>query len=214
MAAKKVISSSASNDEEIESSTLEVENKKLKTENTKLKKNIESMSSELAEVKKMIESLNTTSAVKVDNFAEEDVLVCSLCVGSLSVGTESYGRGTVYNFSQFGEEQEIPFGELRNIVRNNRSFAEDGAFYVEDEVAVKKLRLGNAYKHCLSADQMKNIMTQTSEKFVELYDKASALQKENIVGLIVEAQTNGQFVDANILSQIGQRANKDLINID
>jgi cell division septum initiation protein DivIVA len=200
------------------SAIVEAENKKLKTDNKKLKQTVESMNAELAELKKMIASISenastatsTTSAISTD----EEVLVCSLCVGALSVGTEKHGRGTIYEFGEFGEEQEIPFGDLRDIVRNNRSFADGCAFYVLDEGVAKKLRLVSAYKNAINADEMRNIMSSDANTFVKLYDKATNLQKENIISLITDAKAKGQFVDANILNQIGQRSNRDLMNLE
>lgn len=217
MAVKKVSGTSASVVDEAEVSVQNAETKKLKAENTKLKKNIETLSAELDEVKKMIESFNASAGIiptSSDSISNEDILVCSLCCGTLSVGTEVSGRGTVYNFKEFGEEQEIPYGDLRDIVRNNRRFAEDGVFYIEDEKAVKKLRLGQAYKLCLSADEMKEIMSKPSDEFMELYYKASTLQKENIEGMLVEAKLKGKAVDANILARVGEHSGKNLMDID
>lgn len=216
MAVKKVSGASASNVDEAEASVQTAETKKLKAENTKLKKSVETLTTELEEIKKMVASLSSTSSnvQTTESISNEDILVCSLCCGSLSVGTESSGRGTVYNFETFGEEQEIPYGDLRDIVRNNRRFAEGGAFYIEDEKAVKKLRLGQAYKRCLSSEDMKDIMSKQSDEFMELYYKASELQKESIEAMLVEAKLKGQPVDANVLARVGEHSGKNLMDID
>lgn len=218
MAVKKVSGASASNVEEAEATVQNAETKKLKAENTKLKKNVETLSAELEEIKKMVESLSNNTAngsnVASDSITNEDIPVCSLCCGSLSVGTENSGHGTIYNFEEFGEEQEIPYGDLRDIVRNNRRFAEAGVFYIEDEKAVKKLRLGQAYKRCLSSDEMKDIMSKPSDEFMELYYKASSLQQENIEAMLVEAKLNGKSVDANILARVSEHSGKNLMDID
>lgn len=217
MAVKKVSGASASNVEEAEATVQNAETKKLKAENTKLKKNVETLSAELEEIKKMVESLSGNSGSSIastESITNEDIPVCSLCCGSLSVGTENSGHGTVYNFEEFGEEQEIPYGDLRDIVRNNRRFAEAGVFYIEDEKAVKKLRLGQAYKRCLSSDEMKDIMSKSSDEFMELYYKASGLQQENIEAMLVEAKLNGKSVDANILARVSEHSGKNLMDID
>lgn len=213
MATKKVIASASEEGAEVTQAT---ETKKLKAENTKLKKNLEAISAELDEVKRIIENFNNNPvpSSRSESISNEDILVRSLCGNSLSVGTESHGRGTVYHFNEFGEEQEIPYGDLRDIVRNNRRFAESGIFYIEDKEAVKKLRLGQAYKRCLNVDEMKDIMSQTPEEFMKLYDKASDLQKDSIIGMIIEAKSNGGHVDANIVDQVSRRSGKNLMDID
>ena len=195
---------------------LETENQELQQTNKTLQSDLKKMSNEMQELKKMIQSISKGDTVsttkKIDG--DEEVTVVSLCIGTLSISTEGLGKGVLYEFSNFGDEQEISFSELRDIVRSNRGFAENLIFYIKNEDVVKKLHLTSFYNKYASDDEMRSILSVDPKNAVKIYEKASAYQKENIVLMLTNAKLEGRVVDANILSEIGRLVNKDLINID
>lgn len=196
---------------------LETENKELQETNEALKTNVDKMAKEMEELKNMIKAIskNSTSTNISDKIdGDEEITVTSLCVGTLSISTEGLGRGSLYEFAEFGTEQEIPFNELREIVKHNQSFANNLVFYINDPKVVKKLHLNQSYNKYISADEMKNILTQDTKKFVKLYEKASTYQKDNIVSLLCNEKLEGKNVDANILAEIGKITGRDLLGIE
>lgn len=143
--------------------------------------------------------------------SDTDITVVSQVVGTLTISTEGNGIGTVYNFEHFGEAQDIPFGDLRDIVKNKPNFAKEGVYYICNPQAVKKLRLNHQYENLIDKNTFANILNMDSKTVVALYQSAPKLQKEQIIGLIEEKIEKKQDVDGNILIQIGRLCGKDFL---
>lgn len=143
--------------------------------------------------------------------SDTDITVVSQVVGTLTISTEGNGIGTVYNFEHFGEAQDIPFGDLRDIVKNKPNFAKEGVYYICNPQAVKKLRLNHQYENLIDKNTFANILDMDSKTVVALYQSAPKLQQEQIVGLIEEKIEKKQDVDGNILIQIGRLCGKDFL---
>ena len=143
--------------------------------------------------------------------ADTDILVISQTVGSLAISTEGNGIGTVYRFEKFGDVQDIPFGDLRDIVKNKPKFAKEGAYFICNPQAVKKLRLGNQYKNLIDDKTFLNLFDKDADTIVALYKSAPSMQQKQIVGLIEEKLEKGVDVDGNVLIKIGQLCGKDFL---
>ena len=143
--------------------------------------------------------------------ADTDITVISQTVGKLVISTEGNGVGTVYRFEQFGEVQDIPFGDLRDIVKNKPRFAKEGAYYICNPQAVKKLRLDAQYKNLIDEKTFTNLFELDSKTIVNLYESAPKMQQEQIVSLIEDRLANHLDVDGNVLIKIGQLCGKDFL---
>lgn len=143
--------------------------------------------------------------------ADTDIMVISQTVGSLAISTEGNGIGTVYRFEKFGDVQDIPFGDLRDIVKNKPKFAKEGAYFICNPQAVKKLRLGNDYKNLIDDNTFLNLFDKDADTIVALYKSAPSMQQKQIVGLIEDRLEKGIEVDGNVLVKIGQLCGKDFL---
>ena len=143
--------------------------------------------------------------------ADTDIMVISQTVGSLAISTEGNGIGTVYRFEKFGDVQDIPFGDLRDIVKNKPKFAKEGAYFICNPQAVKKLRLGNDYKNLIDNSTFLNLFDKDADTIVALYKSAPSMQQKQIVGLIKDRLEKGIEVDGNVLVKIGQLCGKDFL---
>ena len=92
--------------------------------------------------------------------------------------------------------------------------AKNGRFYILDERAVSKLRLKNNYKHVLSPEQLKQILTTNVDNAIELYKLANDAQKRTIIDLVKEAKFNGSSIDYNLLKQLSELSHVDLISVE
>ena len=146
--------------------------------------------------------------------ADTTIPVVSLTTGTLVVSTLGNGLGTVYRFENFGEVQDIPFSDLKDIVKNKPNFAREGAYYIDDENAVKKLRLERQYQNILSEDDIKRFFKGTADNAVKIYNNMTPMQKHQIVSLIEDKIQKKESIDANILVSIGKLANKDFLYRD
>ena len=193
------------------------ETKTNKTTIKNLEQQIAEQQEQIKQLMAMLQNQNNnvvTNNVPVDSDigAEEEILVISLTPNKLNL----VGNGGVvlFSFDNMYEEQYIDYTSLKEIVRLNRDMAKNGRFYILDERAVSKLRLKNNYKHVLSPEQLKQILTTNVDNAIELYKLANETQKRTIVDLVKEAKFNGGSVDYNLLKQLSELSHVDLMNVE
>lgn len=177
---------------------------------------------QLKEMQKQIANLTKENEqLKVDKEDEKDeeeltsdtdIPVISLVTGGLTISTEGNGNGTVYRFENFGEIKDIPFGDLKDIVKNKSDFAKGGVYYIANEEAVKKLRLSRDYKNIISDEMFAHLLEEDSKVAIEAYKLAPKLQQEQVVSMIEDRLENGVEVDANILVKIGKLCGRDFMS--
>jgi hypothetical protein len=82
---------------------------------------LKEMQKQIANLTKENEQLKVDKEEKEENeelTSDTDIPVISLVTGGLTLSTEGNGNGTVYRFEEFGEIRDIPFGDLKDIVKN------------------------------------------------------------------------------------------------
>ena len=182
---------------------------------------IEDLMNQLKEMQQQIASLTKEKeqleADKEEKEVEEltsdtDIPVISLVTGGLTISTEGNGVGTVYRFEEFGEIKDIPFGDLKDIVKNKPEFAKSGIFYIANEEAVKKLRLSRDYKNIISDELFAHLLEEDAKVVIEAYKIAPKLQQEQVVSMIEDKLEKGIEVDANILVKIGKLCGRDFMS--
>jgi hypothetical protein len=181
-----------------------------------LLKKFEELQKQLTELKAENNALKDNTQVEDNDNTEEltsdtDITVISQTVGKLVISTEGNGVGTVYRFEEFGEVQDIPFGDLKDIVKNKPRFAKEGAYFICNPQAVKKLRLGNQYKNLIDDKTFVNLFDKDAKTIIALYESAPKMQQEQVVSLIQDRLDNGLEVDGNVLIKIGQLCGRDFI---
>lgn len=179
-----------------------------------LSKQIEEMNKKLLELSEENKALkeNVTKETQAEELnSDTEIPVVSMCVGKLVISTLGNGLGNIYRFSEFGEIQDIPFGDLKEIVKNKPYFAKEGAFYIANEEAVKKLRLTRDYEHIISNKMFETLLNQNAEVVVEAYKTAPDLQKSQVISLIEDKLASGADIDGNILIKIGKLCGKSFI---
>lgn len=194
-----------------------------KTTSTVNKTIIDQLQAENKELKEKMEELlqlvqsqsNNDIRTQENKFNPEDeITVISLVPHKLNLCTERYGQGDLYEFNSMYEEQDIPWGDLKDIVRANRKMAQNGKFYILNESAVNLLRLRTSYKNMLNPDQFKTILNTQPDKIVEIYKLAPSGQRNIIVEILKNKQLNHENIDLNILHAISDLSGVDLINIE
>lgn len=184
-----------------------------------LLKKFEELQKQLAELKAENDALKDTKQVEDDNNTEEltsdtDITVISQTVGKLVLSTEGNGMGTVYRFEEFGEVQDIPFGDLKDIVKHKPRFAKEGAYFICNPQAVKKLRLGTQYKNLIDDETFTNLFDKDAKTIVALYESAPKMQQDQVVSLIEDRLAKKLEVDGNVLIKIGKLCGKDFLTTE
>lgn len=183
--------------------------------NTELMKKLEELQKQITELRAENSTLKDNQIDKqednVEITADTDVTVISQTVGKLVLSTEGNGIGTVYRFEEFGEVQDIPFGDLKDIVKNKPRFAKEGAYFICNPQVVKKLRLGTQYKNLIDDKTFTNLFDKDAKTIVALYESAPKMQQEQVVSLIEDRLERHLDVDGNVLIKIGKLCGKDFL---
>ena len=183
--------------------------------NAELLKKLEEMQKQINELKTENQALkNDTDEINEELNGDTEIEVISQFVGKLALSTDGNGMGTVYRFEKFGDVQDIPFSDLKDIVKNKPKFAKEGLYYIANEEAVKKLRLSKDYEHIVNNDIFVHILDEDSDTVIKAYKNAPKLQKEQIVSMIDERLAKNQEVDGNVLVKIGKLCGRDFLRVD
>lgn len=200
---------------------VETDNKEITQDVTQqLLKKLEEMQNQIAQLKAENESFKNKQVEDIDKEDEEDITadtdipVISQTVGKLVLSTDGNGVGTVYRFDNFGDVHDIPFADLKDIVKNKPRFAKEGAYYISNAQAVKKLRLTREYENIVDNKLFEHILDEKSDVVINTYKNAPKLQQEQIVSMIEEKIDKGQDVDGNILVKIGKLCGKDFLRVE
>lgn len=177
---------------------------------------------QMEEMKRQIEELTKSlgtkpnDPVKVDNKKfdlDDDIDVISLCNHRLNLYTGGFGQGERYWFDKFAEVKPIPFRDLKEIVKNNRSFLEKGYFYVDNEDARKAFRINRLYESLPNMQDFIHILEKTPQEVEKQLAIATAQQKDIIASVVIWKLFDGEKLDMNLVKVVGDAVHKDLVSI-
>lgn len=192
--------------------------KSTKSTNTVSKKEVEQMRQQMEDMQKLIiqltgKAFDQSQNVQYVNDSNKDVTLTSLTVGELNLSTEGYGQGEVYTFSHYGEQQAVPYEDLKKLIKNNKRFFEGGNVFINDEEVVKEQKLVNVYKKLLSYEQMEKIFSEDRSVFEEIYKGMTGNQKETLKGIIFDKlNENEKSVDMNIVQILNEDMGIDIMS--
>ena len=192
--------------------------KSTKSTNTVSKKEVEQMRQQMEDMQKLIiqltgKAFDQSQNVQYVNDSNRDVTLTSLTVGELNLSTEGYGQGEVYTFSHYGEQQTVPYEDLKKLIKNNKRFIEGGNVFINDEEVVKEQKLTNVYKKLLSYEQIEKIFSEDKDTFEKIYQSMTLNQKETLKGIIFDKlNKNEKSVDMNIVQVLNDDMGIDIMN--
>ena len=196
---------------------IDVSNEVVQDVTQELLKKFEELQKQLAELKAENDSLKDKQVedkeLEEELTADTDIMVVSQYMGKLVISTEGNGIGTVYRFEKFGDIHDIPFGDLKLIVKNNSKFAKQGVFYIANENVVKKLRLNRDYETIVTNKLFSHLLDEKADVIIKAYENAPRLQQKQIVAMIEERLANNKEVDGNVLVKIGKLCGRDFLRV-
>lgn len=187
--------------------------RKTNTSNISRDKEFEDMKRQIAELSKALLKNEpvSTSGTSID--LDEDIDVVSLCNNKLNLSTGGFGKGELYWFENFGEVKPIPFRDLKEIVKNNRTFLEKGYYYVESDKARKALRISRIYDNLPAAQDLINLLDKDIKTIKVILEKMTPEQKTMISSVVVNKLYNNEKIDMNIVKEIGDSIGRDLATV-
>ena len=188
--------------------------------NTKTNTKSNDDSKRIKELEKTVSDLNNMIALLMKQTAnnnvfsgDRDILFISLCNHILNLSTEPNGGGEIYTFTEFGEEQSIPYSDAKRIIKSNKSFIHGGKSYIADDELIKSEHLVNDYKKILSKDSLLELLSAERTKFPAIFDAMTDTQKELFRDIVVDKLTkNKNSVDMNIVQYINESLNIDILS--
>ena len=139
--------------------------------------------------------------------SDELIKLQSLTKGELCL---SVGGKVVVDFEKYGDIKPILYSELVNVVNQNRTFAEQGNFYIMDNRAVYHLGLSSYYNNIVSGDFINNIQNYDDETLNRILPKLSYTQKYTISRILSDCIYNDIKVDHNKIELISKLCGIDI----
>lgn len=177
-------------------------------------------SKKIKELEKTVSDLNNMIALLMKQTAnngtpsgDRDITFISLCNHILNLSTEPNGGGEIYTFTEFGEEQSIPYSDAKRIIKSNKSFIQGGKCYIADDELIKSEHLVNDYKKILSKDSLLELLSAERTKFPAIFDAMTDTQKELFRDIVVDKLSKSKnSVDMNIVQYINESLNIDILS--
>lgn len=183
-----------------------------KKEDTKKIKELEQTVSNLTAMVQLLMNNNQANVNNINN-ADRDITFISLCNHILNLSTGPDGKGTVYTFNEFGEEQSIPYFEAKQIIKNNKKFIKGGKCFIADGELINSEHLENDYKKILNKDEILELMSMDRNKFQEIFNNMVDSQKEIFRDIISSKLSKDKnSVDMNIVQYVNEYFNINLLD--
>lgn len=138
------------------------------------------------------------------------IRVMSLTNHRLTISTEGYGNGTVFNFVAYGQIQSILYEDLAKIIHNNERFAREGFFFIMDRRVVKIHNMEADYAKILTKEQIDNVLNLSLDSIREVVRNTTPHIKETIASIVLSKLLAGEFIDLNKVRVISTETGKDI----
>lgn len=142
---------------------------------------------------------------------DEDIQVISLCATKLNLSTGGFGEGNVYSFTEFGEVQMIPFRDLKEIVRNQKSFLKAGYFYVDSSDALIAMSVNKICENMPEKDLLLNLLEKDSKTIIKVLKMMPDGQREMFAIMMTKKIEDGSPIDMNVVDACSKMLGRDLV---
>lgn len=181
------------------------ENALLKQQLAEQQKQMESLMAQMEAMTKIFANSNNTP---VEN-TKRNITFISMVKGGLTLkGTRFY-----HIEKQFGK-RIFPETEARIILNNMPETVQNGLVYITDRHFIEENELSEYYDHLVDEKTMRTLLEQAPSKVMEIYKEANNEQKKIILDMVVDKCLNGEPIDANIVTQLGEACGVDFRSIE
>lgn len=177
-------------------------------------KELEELKRKVDALTKMLERQPATqvqSTKKTSIDPDEDIQVISLCATKLNLSTGGYGEGNVYSFTEFGEIQPIPFRDLKDIVRNQKSFLKAGYFYIDSSDALVAMSVSKICENMPEKDILLTLLDKDSKTIIKVLKMMPDGQREMFALMMMKRIEDNLPIDMNVIDACGKMLGRDLV---
>lgn len=118
-----------------------------------------------------------------------------------------------FEWSQFGDIQEIELRQLRNAKNTNRFFFENNYFLFDDDYSwvIDYLRVNKYYEHAISVEGYDELFTKTPKEIIAVIDEMSKGQKQSLLLCAQEKIQSGEIDSIKIVRALEEGLGVTLI---
>lgn len=200
------------------------------TQDNTLQKENQELKSQLAEMKKMMESLmasqkeTTTSAPTTPQFEQKSdeipeipmhktVKVMSLFSGGLNLKTANDSTAQIFRFEYVGQIFPILYSDLVKSIALQRNLYQEGYCMILDTNVVKAHYLEEDYKKFIDGKTINNILEYEPSKIKDIFSNTTPVIQQSIVDLIIQKINNNDYVDKNKITAISEVYGRDIYEL-
>ncbi len=88
--------------------------------------------------------------------------------------------GELFEWDEFGDEQEIELRELKNAKNSNKGFFENNWFMFDEEWVIDYLGVRQFYKHAIKIEDFDNIFEKSPSEIEKIVSNLSDGQKKSV----------------------------------
>lgn len=163
-----------------------------------------------AQIEMLTQALGVKAFTKSTSDINDIIAFESVSLSPLYLSTEANGKGDTYKFDNFGDIQNVPIADARELVRHNKSFIQEGLVYIRDEDFIEKENLKKYYDHITDVDGLNNMLLCKRQEFGNRFQRLTRSQQEIVCGLLFDKLKNKKKVDEEILFYIQQALGKNI----
>lgn len=115
---------------------------------------------------------------------------------------KSTRTGLLWIWHDYGDEDTMEFGELRNMVSSQRKFVEEGWIEILDEDAKKALKVERYEQNTLSSEEIDELFDLDVEEIKEILSSVKSSAKALIFDLAKEKYQSGELYDVRVIRAI------------
>lgn len=168
------------------------------------KKDAEELAKAKAEAEKPITRMMAKTSAISDN---EEIIVMNGLTGGLAYNSERNNRR--WEFTSFGQQDVMPYSELKIIRNRYPRYFREGCLIVLDPVAQKELGLVQMYENILTPENENKIFEMKPEELSNFIDGLPEGQKSSFVNMAQERYENGQLDSNKIIKMIEDKFSFD-----
>lgn len=138
---------------------------------------------------------------KTKSFDDNDLVTVMSGVNGKLIHYSSVGNGS-YTFNGFGQQQEMPYKELRSINNLKRKIFEDGLIIILNKEIISEFRLAENYKHILTPSRVDELLKLNANEIVNFLEKASKDTQLTFLDIVKVRYNVGSLDSMSIIKAI------------
>lgn len=163
-----------------------------------------------AKTKAVTETIKEPTKKPVREITNETPVVCKNGTHGNLIYKSTRNLGYEIEWSEFGEEQQIEFGELLVMRGSQRRFFEDNWIIIEDQEVLKRLGVERFYKDVPEIEKFDELFKEEPTKLKEKISGMSAGMKDSIRIRAKELIMDGKLDSMAVIKAVGEAVGCDL----